>query len=188
MKHLEPLFRPPAEADSAIFQIAYGCPHNTCRFCGMYKTVRYRTRNREEVLAEIKEEGERNPSLSRVFLADGDAAALPFRLLREYASALNAAFPRLSRINLYANGSSIAGKTDGELLELRALKFHTLYMGLESGSQETLDLFRKTEKVEEMIASVQRAQSMGFACSVMVLLGLGGKSCGANMSQGRFMR
>jgi hypothetical protein len=30
MKYREPLFRPPAEADSLIIQAAYGCPHNTC--------------------------------------------------------------------------------------------------------------------------------------------------------------
>jgi hypothetical protein len=27
MTYQEPLFRPPAEANSLIFQIAYGCPH-----------------------------------------------------------------------------------------------------------------------------------------------------------------
>ena len=45
MNYREPLFRPPAEAESLIFQVAYGCPHNTCRFCGMYKTVKYQLRN-----------------------------------------------------------------------------------------------------------------------------------------------
>ena len=29
----EPLFRPPAEAESLIFQVSRGCPHNACRFC-----------------------------------------------------------------------------------------------------------------------------------------------------------
>ena len=55
MNYREPLFRPPAEAESLIFQVAYGCPHNTCRFCGMYKTVKYQLRNENEVLAEIRE-------------------------------------------------------------------------------------------------------------------------------------
>ena len=57
MKYIEPLFRPPAEAESLIFQVAYGCPHNTCRFCGMYKTVKYHLRPESELLDEIREAG-----------------------------------------------------------------------------------------------------------------------------------
>ena len=69
MRYEEPLFRPPAEAESLIFQVAFGCPHNTCRFCGMYKTVKYRLRPESEVLAEIAGEcGFEDPSyFARVF-------------------------------------------------------------------------------------------------------------------------
>ena len=114
MKYEEPLFRPPAEAGSLIFQVAYGCPHNRCRFCGMYKTVRYRLRNRAEVLAEIAGAGKAWPDTRRVFLADGDVMALPSNLLGEYLEAINAAFPHLARINLYANmeGGTSSGEAD----------------------------------------------------------------------------
>ena len=71
MKYIEPLFRPPAEADSLIFQVAYGCPHNSCKFCGMYKTVKYHRRPELETLEEIAEAGRRYPRTNRVFLADG---------------------------------------------------------------------------------------------------------------------
>ena len=72
MKYIEPLFRPPAEAESLIFQAAYGCPHNTCRFCGMYKTVKYHLRPEAELLEEIREAGRKYPDIRRIFLADGD--------------------------------------------------------------------------------------------------------------------
>jgi len=175
-KYKEPLFRPPAEADSLIFQVAYGCPHNKCRFCGMYKGVRYSLRGMEESLAEFIETAKRYPGTRRVFLADGDVMLLPFEMLKTYLNALNSLFPRLTRVNVYANGSSILDKTDEQLKELRRLKLSTLYLGFESGSQELLDLVNKGEKVEPMIESVQRAQAAGLRCSVMVLLGLGGKS------------
>ena len=44
-------------------------------------------------------------------------------------------------MNTYANGTSIAAKSDDELRQLRALKLHTLYMGLESGDEEILRRF-----------------------------------------------
>ena len=82
MKYIEPLFRPPAEADSLIFQVAYGCPHNTCRFCGMYKGVRYSQRDRGEILAEFQEAARKYPMTRRVFLGDGDVMFLDFEYLK----------------------------------------------------------------------------------------------------------
>ncbi len=141
----------------------------------MYKTVKYRLRPENEVLDEIVMAGKRYPETVRVFLADGDMMALPFDRLKTYLDALNAAFPRLARVNVYANGSSILGKTPGQLLELRERKLNTLYVGLESGSRNVLELFGKTESPEGMTEAVLSAQNLGFKCSVMILVGLGGK-------------
>ena len=148
MKYEEPLFRPPAEAESLIFQVAYGCPHNRCRFCGMYKTVKYRLRPEAEILEEIRAAGGQYDFVQRIFLADGDAMAMPFDRLYRILEALNQNFPRLTRINLYANGSSILLKTPEQLRMMREKRVHTLYMGLESGSQAVLDVFGKTERVD----------------------------------------
>lgn len=93
MKYVEPLFRPPAEAGSLIFQVAFGCPHNRCRFCGMYKGVRHRLRPEPELLQEIAEAGRRCPGAVRFFLADGDVMALPFERLRRILLAIRIAFP-----------------------------------------------------------------------------------------------
>ena len=70
----EPLFRPPAEAESLIFQVSRGCPHNACRFCGMYKGVRYCERPLRDIFGDIDRASESGwRSVRRIFLADGDA-------------------------------------------------------------------------------------------------------------------
>lgn len=176
LDYVEPLFRPPAEADSLIFQVAYGCPHNTCRFCAMYKGVRYRRRPIAEVLAEFAAVARVRPQERRIFLADGDVMALSFESLRELLEALNRLFPQLSRVNLYANGSSILAKTPAELEELRRLKLNTLYLGLETGDEELLLKVDKRETAAAMASAVQQAQAVGLKCSVMILLGLGGRA------------
>lgn len=177
-RYVEPLFRPPAEAESLIFQVSCGCPHNGCRFCGMYKGVPYRVRPEPELFDEIRRAGNAYPEVRRVFLADGDAMALGFDRIVRILEALNAAFPRLVRVGIYANGSSIAEYRDAELAELRRLKLHTFYLGLETGMPELLKKVGKTERVETMIESVRRAQASGLRASVMVLLGLGGRQYG----------
>lgn len=175
-RYVEPVFRPPAEADSLIFQVAYGCPHNSCRFCGMYKGVRYRERDEDEVLNEFAAVAPAFRSESRIFLGDGDVMALPFARLRKYLAALNAHYPSLARVNVYANGGSILARSQDELLELRKLKLNTLYLGMESGCEELLKLVNKPESAAVMTEAVCRAQACGFKCSVMILLGLGGRT------------
>jgi len=175
MHYSERLFRPPAEAESLIFQVALGCPHNTCRFCAMYKGEPYRVRPQTEVLSEFAQAARQYPDERRVFLADGDVMALSFERLRAMLEALNRLFPHLARVNLYANGSSVLAKSDAELAALRQLKLSTLYVGLESGDEDLLKKVDKGESAAGMCEAVRRAQAAGLKCSVMVLLGLGGR-------------
>jgi len=169
-----PMFRPPAEAWSLILQIDEGCPWNRCTFCGMYKGVTPRRRSLEEVSALIRREAAQDPGASRVFLADGDVMRRPSAELRQILQMLGECFPRLARVSLYANGSSIAAKSGVELAELRALKLHTLYMGLESGDETILQRCSKGETAAGMVEAGRAAQAAGLRMSVMVLLGLGG--------------
>lgn len=169
-----PLFRPPAEADSLILQVDQGCPHNRCTFCGMYREVPYRRRPLDELLPIIAEASRRDRGVRRIFLADGDVMRRPFNQLEALLRTLNDYFPRLARVSAYANGSSIAAKSPADLQTLRSLKLHTLYMGLESGDDAILRHVRKGETAEQMIRAGTDAQAAGLRMSVMILLGLGG--------------
>jgi len=169
-----PMFRPPAEAWSLILQVDEGCPWNRCWFCGMYKGMSPRRRPLEDVFTLIRREAACQPGASRVFLADGDVMRRPYEELRAILRMLGECLPRLNRVSLYANGSSISAKSGAELIELRALKLHTLYMGLESGDESILQRCCKGETAAGMIAAGRAAQAAGLRLSVMVLLGLGG--------------
>lgn len=171
-----PLFRPPAEADSLILQVDQGCPYNRCTFCGMYKTIPYQSRPLPEVRNLIVQEARHAPDARRIFLADGDVMRRPFAELRDILLMLGEHFPELARVNLYATGSGIQAKTSAELRQLRELKLHTLYLGLESGDEETLRLMLKGETAAEMAQAGRLAQECGLRISIMILLGLGGQA------------
>ncbi|MBU4247842.1 MAG: radical SAM protein [Verrucomicrobia bacterium] len=170
-----PLFRPPAEADSLILQVVCGCAHNQCAFCGMYKDIPFRRRAPDELRRLIESETRRHRDARRVFLGDGDVLCLPFEDLRLVLAELADRLPELARVNAYANGCSIMAHTDTALRELRRLKLHTLYMGLESGDPATLARMQKSDSVETMIAAGRRSQAAGLRMSVMILLGLAGR-------------
>jgi len=187
------LFRPPGEADSLIIRVTEGCPWNRCTFCGMYKGVQYKFPGLGKIEAEILRlcqgyggkadrfmfrawaREKTRPEARRIFLADGDVMHLDFQELEKILLMLNAHFKNLARVSMYANGASIFAKTDDQLRRLKALKLHTLYMGLESGDNQALKEVAKRETAEDMIRAGQRAQAAGLRMSVMVLIGLGGK-------------
>jgi radical SAM superfamily enzyme YgiQ (UPF0313 family) len=169
------LYRPPGEADSLIIRIADGCPWNGCSFCGMYKGVKYNFQGLENAKREISKAWKSWPDARRIFLADGDVMHLDFQTLENMLISMNEKFSRLARVGVYANGASILAKTAAELRRLKELKLNTLYMGLESGDNETLKSVNKRETAEQMIEAGQRAQAAGLRMSVMVLIGLAGE-------------
>lgn len=172
----EPLFRPPSEARSLIFQITIGCSQNHCTFCGMYKMKRFRIRPVEEILAEIAAIPQHyRPHIDRVFLADGDALVYPFAGLITILESLAATFPKLTRVGAYASPNSLTTKTPAELAELREKKLRILYFGLESGDDVTLAAINKGFDAARMAELATKGREAGMKLSVTAILGLGGR-------------
>ncbi|HBG05659.1 MAG: radical SAM protein [Geobacteraceae bacterium GWC2_58_44] len=172
----QPLFRPPSEAESLIFQITIGCSQNSCRFCGMYKMKRFRVRTLDEVLTEIRSVPLRyRQTVRRVFLADGDALVYPQQGLEIILDALVEAFPALTRVGAYASPNSLGTKSSEELAVLRGKKLRILYFGLESGDAETLRMVAKGYGAAEMLELCRKAQDAGMKLSITAILGLAGR-------------
>jgi radical SAM superfamily enzyme YgiQ (UPF0313 family) len=174
--YIEPLFRPPSEAGSLIFQITVGCSQNQCRFCGMYKGKNFHVRPLQEILSEIAEIPESyRPSIDRIFLADGDAIVYPFDDLCSILDALASAFPGLTRVSSYASPHSLTTKSPEQLSILRAKRLKILYFGLESGDDGTLLNVNKGFEAGRMAELALKAREAGMKLSVTAILGLAGR-------------
>jgi radical SAM superfamily enzyme YgiQ (UPF0313 family) len=180
----EPLFRPPSEARSLIFQVTIGCSQNSCGFCGMYKMKRFSCRPLSDILAEIASIPPIYRSqVQRVFLGDGDGLVYPQSDLLAVLECLAQTFPNLARVSAYASPNSLTTKSVAELTELRQRKLRILYFGLESGDPETLLLADKGFTPEQMLALCQNAQSAGLKLSITAILGLAGRKRSAEHAQ-----
>ncbi|OFZ22115.1 MAG: hypothetical protein A2X94_08805 [Bdellovibrionales bacterium GWB1_55_8] len=175
MRYLEPVFRPPSEAGSYILQVTYGCSHNRCTFCSMYREKTFRVRDENEVFEDIREAARVMSGCERVFLADGDALILRTDRLLRILDQLEQHFPRLARVAIYSDARGINLKSDEELLSLRERKLGMIYLGLESGSDEVLRRIQKGATASEMTEAVRRAEALGIPVSVIGLLGVGGR-------------
>jgi radical SAM superfamily enzyme YgiQ (UPF0313 family) len=173
MEYDMPLFRPPSEAESLIFQATLGCSWNRCLFCASYKTKKYRVRPFGELEKDVAEMSARLPGTKRIFLADGDPLAVPTEDLARLLDLLNRRFPSLERISAYAGPTNLKAKSQGEMKRLKAGKLDILYLGIETGNDELLRKVRKGATAAEIVEGGIRA---GLRMSVFIILGLGGEA------------
>lgn len=170
-----PLYRPPSEANSLIFQITLGCSFNQCSYCEMYRTKKYSERPWEEIKMEIDMTSTAYPATKRIFLADGDAINLPTERLVQILEYIYKKFPTLERVSSYAMPKNLIQKTDRELMTLRAAGLQMLYVGIESGSDTVLKKITKGATYKTIVQSCKKAKENNYVLSCMIILGLGGK-------------
>ncbi len=174
MKYEGTIYRPPSEAESLILQVAIGCSHNKCTFCGSFKEKKFRVRSFDEIRQDVDEAKQYARYIKKVFLADGDALIIPQKMLLPIVELVKDAFPKLERIGVYGNTKSILKKSVEELKALKGLGVGIVYLGVESGDQVVLDKVHKGTVLDKTAEAAQRVKDAGMLLSVTVLLGLGG--------------
>ena len=170
-----PLYRPPSEANSIIFQVTLGCSFNKCSFCNMYRTKEYSERPWEEIKSEIDVVSKSFPQTERIFLADGDAINLDTEKLIQILDYIKEKFLNLKRISCYAMPKNLLQKSPDELTLLNSKGLDMLYIGIETGNDTLLKKITKGATSKSIIDACNRAKKSGFIISCMIILGIGGK-------------
>ena len=169
-----PLYRPPSEAKSLIFQVTLGCSFNECSFCDMYRSKEYSERSWEEVKGEIDMMSKMLPDSTKIFLADGDALNLDTEYMIQIVKYVYEKFPNLERVSCYAMPMNLLKKTPEELDAMKKAGLNMLYLGIETGSDILLKKVTKGATAKTIIKSCKKAKDAGFTLSCMVILGIGG--------------
>lgn len=176
MQYFGSIWRPPSEADSLIIQATIGCSHNACLFCSMYRDKSFRIRSTAEVVADLQWARLNLPELRRIFLADGNALAMPPKDLEQILDCIQANFPECRRVSSYAAPGDLLRLTPAELVRLRERGLQLLYVGLESGSNTVLRLMNKGVDSGQLQNACLKAREAGIALSTMLISGLGGRT------------
>ncbi|MBI5441880.1 MAG: radical SAM protein [Deltaproteobacteria bacterium] len=165
------IYRPPSEARSIILQATVGCSHNRCTFCVSYKDKRFRIKDRGIVEADLVKAARVYRGISRLFVADGDALIMPVKHWQWLLPAIRERLPWVERVGVYATGRSVRKKTDEDLRWLREQGLGIVYLGVESGDDETLSYIRKDSTAGQLVEAGRRLKAAGLAVSATVLLG-----------------
>ena len=186
MYYAQPVYRPPSEAYSLLVQATVGCSAaaaGRCHFCGgsmFHKTIpekRFRIRPTEEIIEDIEiARIQQGDWVKKIFLLDSNALIIKTPDLLEILKKCYDSFPNLRQVACYACCGDILRKSDEELKQLREAGLKLVFVGLESGDQETSDLMNKGVDVQDQIDAVVKANAAGIQTSVTVIIGLGGRN------------
>jgi radical SAM superfamily enzyme YgiQ (UPF0313 family) len=186
MRYVGKLYRPPSEADALILQATIGCSWNHCTYCDMYRdkptfSVKPLAESLEDLDGAAKEVG---AHVEKVFVADGDALVMELGHWEPILERCRRLFPRLRRVSCYATATNVLAKTDAELRALREAGLSLLYMGPESGDDDTLKRIAKGSTFADHALAARRIRAAGMELSAIFLLGAGGVERSAEHAAG----
>lgn len=169
------IYRPPMEYDSLIVQVTLGCAHNKCTFCTMYKDREFSIMSISNIISELRAARRKFPSIKKIFLADGDAFVLSTKKILEILRAIKEIFPECNHVASYGRFTDVIRKTPEDLKILKENGLEKLYLGMESGSQDVLDMVNKNSSPEIIARGARLLKDAGITTYFTVLLGLGGQ-------------
>lgn len=170
--------RAPMERSSFMLPVMVGCSYNKCRFCMLFKHLKYRELPLEQIEQELQRVAKINGNPKTVFLGDGNAFCLTTEQLLQILDLVHQYFPACQEINMDATVTSIAEKTTEQLRALREAKVHRLYLGIESGLDDVLAFMQKDHTIAQAYQQIARIQELGFIYDAHMMTGIAGHGRG----------
>lgn len=170
---------PPDRYASIVLQATEGCSWNGCTFCSFYAGRPFSVRDPGEFERHVAAVGEllgRGVLLRRgIFLADGNALAVGRRRLEPLVDLAVRAFPG-HPLSGFVDLWSGERRGEGAWAWLRERGLERLYLGMETGLDELLARVNKPGSSAELVRFVHRLKAERLAISLIVMVGLGGRT------------
>lgn len=170
--------RGPMERSSYMLPVAVGCSYNRCKFCTLFRHLKYRELPMEQIEAELERVRSLGGNPKHVFLGDGNAFGLATKRLLEITDLIHRYFPGCQAINMDGTITNIQAKSREELLALRKAGICHLYLGIESGLDDVLCYMGKDHNLDQAYRQIDRIQRAGFIFDAHIMTGIAGHGRG----------
>ncbi|MBO5994226.1 MAG: radical SAM protein [Firmicutes bacterium] len=170
--------RAPMERSSFMLPVMVGCSYNACRFCGLFKHLKYRALPFEQVEAELRRISSMGGNPKKIFLGDGNAFTFETEYLLKLISTVKGYFPGAETFNMDATVTSILEKSDHELKNLHDAGVRHLYIGIETGLDDVLHFMQKDHNLAEAHEAIERLHSAGLIYDAHIMTGIAGRGRG----------
>ena len=178
MEYEGQICRAPMERSSFMLPIMVGCSYNRCRFCNLFRHLKYRELSLEQIKGELARVKAVGGKPRRIFLGDGNAFAQDNERLTEILKMIRQYFPECEEINMDATVTSIRRRTDAELEAFCRLGVRHLYLGIESGLDDVLALMEKDHDQRQAYEAIGRLHQAGMIYDAHIMTGVAGKGRG----------
>jgi hypothetical protein len=116
-----------------------------------------------------------NGGMKSVFLQDANSLIIKPAELVEILKHLKWRFPNIERVTSYARAQTVAHRKDDELQAIADAGLNRIHIGLESGSDEILQLIQKGVTKKDHVKAGLKVRDAGMELSEYVMPGLGGQ-------------
>lgn len=178
MQYEGQICRGPMERGSFMLPVSVGCAYNRCRFCMLFKHLKYRELPMEEIEQELLRVKKLGAAPRQIFLGDGSAFCMDTGHLVEVLRLIRFHFPQVQRIHMDATVPGIVQKTDEDLCNLYELGVRRLYLGIETGLSDVLAFMEKGHTLPEAYAQTRRLQQAGIEYGAHIMTGIAGQGRG----------
>lgn len=183
MEYEGQICRAPMERSAYKLPVMVGCVYNQCRFCDLFKHLKFRIIPLDEVEADILRVYEAGGRPRKIFLGDGSAFALQTEYLLQILELIHKYFPDCDEINMNATVTRILSKSDEELRMLSENGVRHLYIGFESGLNDVLKFMNKGNTVDQLRQAALRMKEHGFCFDAHIMTGAAGHGRGAENAE-----
>lgn len=171
--------RPAFEKGAFKLPISVGCSYNQCKFCDLFKDLKFKIIDDEIVYDEIKRVKNVTGMPVVCFLGDGNAFYNATERLIKIITYVKDNIPSIKHIRMDSTITDIKNKTDEELKELSLAGIDVLYIGIESGLDDVLQFMNKEHRTnEEAKEQIDRLHKYNINYSAHIMAGVSGEGRG----------
>lgn len=175
MHFTDPVYRNPYWPTYPLLQVTQGCTHNRCKFCTMYKGIRFRPQPMELIESDLQELAEFVPHAKTIQLLSANPLVMTYNKLKPILEKINEYLPEIEYIYASTRVSDLKNKTVEELENLNELGLREISLGVESGDDWTLNRVNKGYTSKDIIEQCGKLTDAGIDFWMSFLNGVAGR-------------
>ncbi len=175
MHFTQPVYRNPYWPTFPLLQVTQGCTHNRCKFCTMYKDVKFRPQPMELIEEDLQELKKIAPHVKTIQLLSANPLVMTYNKFKPILEKINEYLPEIEYIYTQTRVSDLRNKTVEELESLNELGLREISLGVESGDDWTLKRVNKGYTSEDIIEQCGKLTDAGIDFWMSFLNGVAGK-------------
>lgn len=175
MHFTEPVYRNPYWPTFPLLQVTQGCTYNRCKFCTMYKDVRFRPQPMDIIEEDLKELALTVPHAKTIQLLSANPLVMTYNKFKPILEKINEYLPEIEHIYTQTRVSDLKNKTVDQLIDLKELGLREISLGVESADDWTLKRINKGYTSEDIIEQCAKLTEAGIDFWMTFLNGVAGR-------------